>query len=154
MATIGRPRIDDSLLKNPRTGYKLKSRYRGTQLDIPAPSEAELAKWAKIVEKCRILVLTNASCHSGAKKNMIELRMRGKMPKDFPRGRIVATHEDGSQTRRFNAEQILMWLWERKLAPWNAGMLYRMRKEAWMSMHGELSLVQGMLLESDLERLI
>jgi hypothetical protein len=156
MAT-GRPRLPDDQLKykRPPEGYKLKSRYTGVQLDIPTPSEADLAKWAKIVERCRVLVLTNASCHDGAKKNMLELRLSGKPPKGFPVGRIVQKHEDGSQTRKYNAEQILMWLWERKLAPWNAGMLYRMRREV---MQGWAATMGGgaseMLFERELESLI
>jgi hypothetical protein len=155
MATIGRPRFRDEDLKAPRHGYKLKSRYRGEQLDIPAPSEADLAKWAKIVERCRILVLTNASCHDGAKKNMLELVIKGKQPSGFPKGRIVKTELDGSRLMRYNAESVLMWLWERKLAPWNAGMLYRMRREVMQGWEVEMGGgSMGMLFEAELERLI
>ena len=156
MATIGRPRLPDSELKykRPPEGYKRKSNHVSQQLDIPEPSAKEKAKWQPLAQLCWKLVITNPSSHEAAKKNMVEIAWNSaeEIPAGFPRGRYSKRKVSGKLIKRYNAEAVLMWLWERKLCKYSVSDLYKMRTQAWMSAIGELKADHGVLLEYEVGR--
>lgn len=155
MAT-GRPRIPDELLKNPRKEQKRKSNHVSTQQDIPEPSTKELALWAPLARLCWERVISNPSSHVAAKKNMIIVAWRNKcdIPDDFPRGRNVENKLDNKLHKKYNAEAVLMWLWERHLTKYSVSELYRMRTEAWMGAVGGLNIDVGVLGSYNVEKML
>lgn len=156
MKKTGRPRIDDSLLKHPRSKYKRKSNHVSEQLDIPEPSEREKDKWAPIARLCWELVVTNPSSHVASKKNMVDIRWpnKGAIPEDFPRGRRSPKQSTIGESRRYNAEAVLMWLWERRLVSRSVSDIYKLRASAIASANGELNIGNGLLLEHDISTLL
>lgn len=123
---MARHRLPDDQLKNPRKIRK--SPMKGVQLDVPEPSKKELKRWKPLLDLCTVAVLTNDRVDNIAKKNKIRISYPNKeaIPKDFPRGFPKGNSSD-TITLEYNAELVLRWLWERKLAPYNANMLYKQR---------------------------
>lgn len=156
MATIGRPRIDDSMLKHPRSKYKRKSNHVSQQLDIPEPPAKEKAKWAALARLCWERVVTNPSSHVASKKNMVDIvwPSAADIPEGFPRGRNSKKVVASGIAKRYNAEAVLMWLWERKLTKYSVSELYRMRTEAWMAAVGSLNMEVGTLGSYNVEKLL
>jgi len=112
-------------LKHPR---KLrKSTTVGERLpNIKPPTKKELAKWEPIVGMCTIAIATNKPLHLQPIKNKVRLKFWKSAPKGFPKSRIVE-EEDGFIVCEYNAEILLLWLYERHLAPYSPNDIYRMR---------------------------
>lgn len=157
MAT-GRPRLPDDQItyKRPPEGYKRKSNHKSEQLDIPEPSAKEKARWAALSRLCWERVVTNPSSHIASKKNMVDIVWPSvaDIPEGFPRGRNSKKVVAIGVGKRYNAEAVLMWLWERKLTKYSVSELYRLRTQAWMSAIGEFNVGNGLLLEHDISGLL
>ena len=158
MSKIGRPRLPSDQLKykRPPEGYKRKSNHVSQQLDIPEPSAKEKAKWEPLAQLCWKLVITNPSSHEAAKKNMVEIAWNsaGEIPEGFPRGRYSKKKVAGKVVKRYNAEAVLMWLWERRLTSRSVSELYRLRTEAWMGAVSSLNIDIGLWGEYNVDKLV
>lgn len=154
--TIGRPRLPDDQIKHPRSKYKRKSNHVSQQLDIPEPSAKELARWAPLARLCWERVISNPSSHIASKKNMIDIVWPNAeaIPESFPRGRHSKKVVASGHARRYNAEAVLMWLWERRLTKYSVSELYKLRTEAWLSAVGGLNAANGLLLDVDVSSLL
>jgi hypothetical protein len=123
---MARPRLPDSERKHPRV--ERRSTTTGVQYDIPEPTKAEKARWQWLVTLATNTVLSMPSRDGHKEKKLrITLTHTGKPPKGFPQGKTIRTNEDGSKVVSYNCEFLLLWLWQMKLAPENANMLYTKR---------------------------
>lgn len=125
---MGRPCKPIEELKNPRRIRK--SPVTATILDVPNPTKAQLAMWAPIVEEAMIAVLSNEDRNDNLAKKVkmrMKIPLKWKYPEGFPRGRIVEK-TDTHKVVEINAELILVWLYEHKLAKYSPTMLYKERQ--------------------------
>lgn len=121
---MARPRLPENQLLHPR---KLrKSTTKGQRLDVPTPSQRTLKKWKPIVDMCVAAVATNESLHLQPIKNKVRLKFWKNPPKGFPKSRIV-DEVDGWLVCEYNAEILLLWMWERKLADLCPNDIYTLR---------------------------
>lgn len=126
---MARPKLPDSQLKHPRCIRK--STTTGKQLDIPEPSKKEKKRWEPVVAYAMSCVVQNDRKDNIAPKTkmFVKFAKGTKPPKGWPRSVVKTINDDGSTTYSYNAEQILLWAWERKLAKYNPSMLYaRLRR--------------------------
>ncbi len=108
-----------------------KSYTNSIQHDVPEPSKSEKRIWKPLADCAKIAVLSNEPNHDNrGKKNRVIIKHAANalLPDGWPFGLLVKKYTDGSRAKSYNAEAILLWLWERKLADKNAGMLYSARK--------------------------
>lgn len=101
----------------------------GVQQDIKKPSLRIRKKWLPLVDMAMLACLGNEPRQKNAIKNKIRISFtkgKTKVPDDFPKGRIVAETEI-AVTREYNADIVLLWLWERKLSDYSPSMLYKKR---------------------------
>ncbi|MGZ8887921.1 MAG: hypothetical protein ACXW1D_00015 [Halobacteriota archaeon] len=106
---------------------KRKSTRVGVQKDIPPPDKEELARWKPIADLCKMAVLKNeprAALKLG--KVRIAHPKKANRPEGWPSGRIVRKLPD-VWVYEYNAELVLLWLWERKLTDKNPSMMYKER---------------------------
>jgi hypothetical protein len=142
---MGRNKKPDHELLHPR--YKRKSFTCGeVNPDAPEPTKATLKRWKPIFDACCKAVLTNETLHAQPIKNKIRINWGPKgAPEGFPgHGRNVG----GS--REYNAETVLLWMYENKLSPYNPSMLYRSRLSLMHSINklldaGQESLYNGLI---------
>ena len=131
----GRPLTDESTLLHPRKVWIRPTVLHGEILDIPEPSKAALKRWKHMVDACMVAILAQPSrANNTAPKNKVAFRFPDgwKKPEKFLTGVIVSRY-DGGVVREFNAEQLLLWLYVRKLCLYCARDLYKMRSTV---MHG------------------
>ncbi len=126
----GRPCLPDNQLLHPRKVWNRPSVLRGEILDVPQPSKAALKRWNHIVEACVAAILTQP-CRADniAPKNKVAVKFESgwKKPTDFLKGVLKYSCAE-YEVREFNAEQLLLWLYVRKLAPYCASDIYKERQ--------------------------
>lgn len=125
---MSRPLLPADKLKHPR--HTRKSTVQGKQLDVPTPSKALKEAWKPVIDAALACLVENDRKDNIAKKTRMYLSflVETKPPARFPVGR-VEKKADGTVVRSYNAEQVLLWAWERKLADVNPTMFYaKLRK--------------------------
>lgn len=124
---MARPLLDDSLLKHPRRIRK--SPLRSSATTIPKPSKAEIKRWQKLVNVCVAAVLANDRTDNLGIKNKVTISFAKKAKKHigFPIGRIVERTERGVVIE-YNAELLLVFLYERGLTPYTPTQLYAAKR--------------------------
>jgi len=122
---MARPELPIELLKHPRK--KRKSTTVPTQRVGPIPSAKEIKKWKPLVDACTIAIATNKPLHLQPIKNKVRLKFWKSAPKGFPKSRIV-DEIDGMVVCEYNAEILLLWMYERHLAPYTPNEIYTMRQ--------------------------
>jgi hypothetical protein len=150
----GRPPLEDHELLHPRKVWVRPTVLRGEILDVPQPSEAALKRWSHIVEACVAAILTQPSrAYNIAPKNKVAIKFESswKKPTDFLKGVLKYTCAE-YKVREFNAEQLLLWLYVRKLAPYCASDIYKERQGIMNSfgrMERELEIMLDEVVEVD-----
>ena len=130
MAKRGRPLVPEEDLLHPRKQWVRPTVLHGEILDIPDPSKAEIKRWKSIEDACILAIMTQPSrADNVAPKNKVAVRFKksDKKPIDFLRG-VLKSSDGVYEIREFNAEQLLLWLYVRKLAPYCASDIYKERQ--------------------------
>lgn len=120
-----RPKLPDEALKHPRR--KRRSTTVGeVNTSLPEPSKRALKRWQPILEVCCRAVLTNEPLNTLPIKNKVRIKFSSKraIPKGFPLGRYV-----DENVLEYNAELVLLWMYENKLSPYSPNMLYKERQK-------------------------
>ena len=140
----GRPPIaDESLLKHPRVVRNRRSPVTSTQID-KEPTKAALKKYKSLVELCIVTIMNQPSraCNRAKKlRTVLKHPVKWKKPEGWPVGRIVESNVDGYNYVSYQAELLLLWLWERKLSKYSPTMLYKKRQATL----GEITKMENML---------
>lgn len=108
--------------QKPRKSNTIATRLKG----IPTPSKAEKEKWRPIVEEIISLIMGNARRHdlgAGVLHLHAKIPLDWESPEGFPKPFNVEEHPTHIECT-FNAERLLGWLYERKLADYSANQLY------------------------------
>lgn len=127
-----------------------RSQHTATQFDIPKPSAKELKKWKPLVDLCKSLILTNERTNLGPKKNKVRIVFpmnsmgHSITPEGWPIGRKKKVVGGGKVSLEYNAEYVLIWLYERKLSDKCPSDLYRER-------HKSIKNITLMIKELDLD---
>lgn len=132
---------------------KRRSNHVRERLDIPEPSAAEKSKWAHIARLCWERVVTNPSSTVTGNKNMVVIAWpsRKDIPVGFPPGKNVENKIDSKVLKKYNAEGVLMWLYERKLCDKSVSDIYRLRNTVALEMDGVFT---GLLLEHNANNIL
>ena len=143
--------------QKPRKSNTIATRLKG----IPTPSKAEKEKWKGLVDKLTELVVGNERRHdlgAGVLHYRALVPDTFKIPEGWPKPFDIERF-DGYMHCTFNAEKLLGWLYERKLADYSANQLYvvrgnTMKSDTWGD--GILKLLNdenfGLLLDIDGEQ--
>lgn len=126
---MARPHKAEEDLLHPR---KLrKSTVDGPILTDKPPSVRMCLKWKPVLRRCEAMIWSQP-CRADniAKKTMVEITQKKhwRRPEGFPIGRIVA-EENGSITRKYNAEKVLLWGYQYGLCERNPRIIYALRKK-------------------------
>lgn len=151
MAKRGRPPLEDHELLHPRKVWVRPTVLRGEILDVPQPSKAELKRWSHIVDACVAAIMTQPSrANNTAPKNKVAIKFEAswKKPIDFLKG-VLKYSCDEYVIREFNAEQLLLWLYVRKLAPYCASDIYKERQGIMVNM-GKIEKELEIMLDEDI----
>ena len=124
---MARPKLDDSLLKHPRRIRK--SPLRSSATTIPKPSKAEKKKWQVLANACIAAVLANDRTDNLGIKTKVTIffAKKAKKPVGWPIGRIVERNGNGVAIA-YNAELLLVFLYEHGLTPYTPTMLYECKR--------------------------
>ena len=151
MAKRGRPLVPDEDLLHPRQQWVRPTVLHGEILDIPDPSKAEIKRWKIIEDACILAIMTQPSrANNVAPKNKVAVRFKksDKKPIDFLRG-VLKSSDDIYEIREFNAEQLLLWLYVRKLSKYCARDIYKERQGDMTSI-GKMEKELEIMLDEDI----
>lgn len=139
----GRPLLPEDELLHPRKKNNRRSPVTSTQID-KEPTKAALKKYKSLVELCIVTIMNQPSrADNIAKKLRIVLKhpIKWKRPEGWPVGRFVEKDLEGYNYVSYQAELLLLWLWERKLSKYSPTMLYKKRQY----LMGEITKMENML---------
>lgn len=129
-------------LKNPRRFRR--SPVNGAVLDVPKPSKATIKKWQPLIEAAISACLSNEDRADNIGKR-VQLRMTfpgdWKEPTGWPPCRVIERSSERI-VLQVNAELILLWAYQYRLADRSPAMLYKAR----MRYLGNLTRIENSLL--------
>lgn len=139
---MSRPKLPDDKLKHKRRIRK--SPLRSTAKSIPRPSKAEIKKWQALANICVAAVLSNDRVDNVGVKAKVEIffAKKAKKPDGWPIGRVVEETEEGV-TISYNAELLLVWLYDRGLTPFTPHDLYRAKSGVLTEIEKQLDSICG-----------
>ena len=121
---MARPLLDESQLKHKRRIRKSPNKFHAST--IPVASKAAIKRCQPLTNLCIAAVLANEREDNKGIKTKVEVFFANgaKKPDNFPIGRTVSKTDKGTAIS-YNAELLLVWLYDRGLTQFTPHDLYR-----------------------------